>query len=165
MNIIYVAVAALVVQTQAKTTLSSLSNIAKEAPAPAQTNVLNSDFLTGFESGIFLREKEEQIKEYGCPKAGVSMEEFRKVKEMMPAITTMIGVMRSEDKEMKNMMESLTLFVNHLDELIGVFDSSYNGGDFCAGLTFGQVGSKLLYNIASLIIEQNVKSLKTSKKQ
>jgi hypothetical protein len=113
--------------------------------APAQTNVLNSDFLTGFESGIFLRDKEEQVKEYGCPKAEVSMNEFKKLKEMLPAITMMVGVMKDGDAEMKNMLDSLTLFVNHLDELIGVFDASYNGGDFCAGLTFGQAGSNLLY--------------------
>ena len=49
-----------------------------KAPA-VQTNMLTGDFLTGFESGIFLRDKPEQVKEYGCPKAEVKMEEFKKV--------------------------------------------------------------------------------------
>ena len=100
-------------------------------------NVLTGDFLTGFESGILLREKQEQLNEYGCPAAAVSMAEFQKVKEMLPAVTTMLGIMKQDDVEMKNMMEGLTIFVNHLDELIGVFDAKYTGGDFCAGLTFG----------------------------
>ena len=65
------------------------------------------------------------------------MEEFKKVKEMLPAVTTMLGIMKADDREMMNMLESLTLFVNHLDELIGVFEVDYTGGDFCAGLTFG----------------------------
>ena len=34
-------------------------------------NVLTGDFLTGFESGIFLRDKPDQIKEYSCPKARI----------------------------------------------------------------------------------------------
>ena len=34
-------------------------------------NVLTGDFLTGFESGIFLRDKPDQIKEYSCPKAKI----------------------------------------------------------------------------------------------
>jgi len=131
---------------------------------PAQTNILTSDFLTGFESGIFLREKEDQIKEYGCPKAEVKLEEFKKVKDMLPAVTTMVGIMNQNDPEMKHMLESLTLFVNHLDELIGVFDNEYSGGDFCAGLTFGQAGSNLLYKMASIIINENVKALNKNKK-
>ena len=48
----------------------------KSSPAPSSSSggfgsFLNSDFITGFESGIFLRAQPEQIKEYGCPKASV----------------------------------------------------------------------------------------------
>ena len=123
--------------------------------------------MTGFESGIYLREKEDQMKEYGCPKASVSMDQFKKVREMLPAVTSMLGVMNGNDgdNEIKNMMESVTLFVNHLDELIGVFDSSYNGGDFCAGLTFGSAGSNLLHKTASLIINENIKKYKKKTKE
>ena len=32
---------------------------------------LTGDFLTGFESGIFLRESEEQYNDYNCPKAQI----------------------------------------------------------------------------------------------
>ena len=64
---------------------------------------------------------------------------------------------------MKHMLESLTIFVNHLDELIGVFDATYTGGDFCAGLTFGNSGSNLLYNMASVLIHENIKSYKKNK--
>ena len=132
-------------------------------PAPAQTNILTGDFITGFESGIFLREREDELKEYGCPKAMINLEGFTKVKEMLPAVTTMVGVMNQNDPEMKSMLETLTLFVNHLDELIGVFDADYTGGDFCAGLTFGQAGSNMLYKIASMIIHENIKQMEKTK--
>ena len=164
MRFTQIALACIIGQTQAGQSLTDLvtANVAK-ATSGAATNVLTGDFLTGFESGIFLREKPDQIKEYGCPKAQVEMAEFKKVKEMLPAVTTMLGIMKQDDIEMKNMMESLSIFVNHLDELIGVFDAKYTGGDFCAGLTFGQAGSNLLYTMASVIISENIKAYKSSK--
>ena len=74
---------------------------------------------------------------------------------MLPAVKGMIGLMNKDDTEMINMFESVELFLNHLDELIGVFDSTYEGGDFCAGLTFGYSGSNLLFKIAEEIITRN----------
>lgn len=72
--------------------------------------------------------------------------------------------MMKDQPEMKNMLETIKTFVDHLDELIGVFDPLYTGGDFCAGLTFGQAGSNMLYRIASVIIHANVKNLKKNSK-
>ena len=85
---------------------------------------------------------------------------------MIPAVTQIISVMNKEgDDEMENMLNSFSLFVDHLDELIGVFDADYNGGQFCAGLTFGQSGSNLLYKIAELIINSHIKSTDAHKKK
>jgi hypothetical protein len=75
---------------------------------------------------------------------------------MLPAVKAMVGLMNKDDTEMINMFDSVELFINHLDELIGVFDSSYEGGDFCAGLTFGYSGSNLLFKIAEEIITRNI---------
>jgi hypothetical protein len=163
-HFIAVAFAALIGSATSQIMLGDLDkDESLKSAAAAQTNILTSDFLTGFESGIFLREKEDQVKEYGCPKAAISMEEFRKMREMIPAVTNMVTLMKGDDEELKNMMESLVMFVDHLDELIGVFDRDYIGGDFCAGLTFGQAGSNLLYKMASMIIHQNVKALNLKK--
>ena len=79
---------------------------------------------------------------------------------MLPAVKSMMGIMNKDDEEMINMIESLTVFLDHLDELIGVFDQSYSGGDFCAGLTFGYKGSNLLFTIAEDIITKNLESMK-----
>ena len=138
--------------------VASTRSAPKSAPAEeiGGANVLTGDFLTGFESGIFLRDKPEQIKEYSCPKAEVNMAEFKKVRKMIPAMTQMISLMKDDDEEMKNMLASLNIFIDHLDELIGVFDPSYNAGDFCAGLTFGSAGSNLLFKMAELIISTHI---------
>ena len=128
---------------------------------------LTGDFLTGFESGIFLRESEEQYNDYNCPKAQIQHDDFQKVKEMLPAVKSMMGIMNKgpDGEEMVNMLESLTVFMNHADELIGVFQTSYTGGDFCAGLTFGYKGSSLLFTIASDIITKNLESANIPKKK
>ena len=110
-----------------------------------------------------MRDKPDQIKEYSCPKAEVKMEEFKKVRKMVPAMTQMITLMKDDDEEMKNMLASLNIFVDHLDELIGVFDPGYTGGDFCAGLTFGAAGSNLLFKMASMIISTHIEMVQAGK--
>ena len=142
--------------------LAFLSFVVCETLAPA--NPLSGDFLTGFESGIFLRQSEAQYKEYDCPKASIQYEDFKKVKDMLPAVKSMMKIMNKDDNEMINMFESLTVFMDHIDELMGVFDYGYTGGDFCAGLTFGYAGSNLLFKIAEDIITKNLESAKIPKK-
>ena len=131
----------------------------------AGVNILEGDFLTGFETGIFLRKDKKQLDEYGCPKAEIKMEEFKKIRDLLPNVKNIIKVMggNSNDKEMDNMLDSLVVFVNHLDELIGVFDAEYNGGDFCAGMTFGASGSNLLFSIAETIVSHAIKSVQKPK--
>jgi hypothetical protein len=34
-------------------------------------------------------------------------------------------------------VETIEIFIMSFDKYMGVFDYSYTGGDFCAGLTFG----------------------------
>ena len=67
--------------------------------------------------------------------------------------------MNREDEEMKNMLDSLQVFIEHLDELVGVFENDYNGGDFCAGLKFGYSGSNLLFTIAQTIIHTTIRTM------
>ncbi len=65
---------------------------------------------------------------------------------------------------MIDMLESLKIFVDHIDELVGVFESDYDGGDFCTGLSFGSAGSNLLFNIAESVINHTVKANDNSEK-
>ena len=58
------------------------------------------------------------------------------------------------------MMDSLEIFINHIDELVGVFENDYDGGDFCCGLKFAFSGSNLLFSIAETIVTHAVKQMK-----
>ena len=62
-------------------------------PSPNGINVLEGDFLTGFETGIFLRKDKAQLDEYGCPKAEIKQDEFKKIKDLLPNVKNIIGVM------------------------------------------------------------------------
>ena len=84
---------------------------------------------------------------------------------MLPAVKSMMQIMNKgpDGEEMVNMLESLTVFIDHMDELVGVFQTGYTGGDFCAGLTFGFKGSNLLFTIANDLITKNLEDMKKNK--
>ena len=83
---------------------------------------------------------------------------------MWPSVSSIITTMNEKDEELKNMMDSLNIFIDHVDELVGVFDNDYNGGAFCQGLRFGFNGSNLLFNIAEAIVSHTVKTLQNKGK-
>merc|ERR1712046_172656 len=137
----------------------ALANTSR-APVKNEGAHLTGNFLTGFETGIVLRKSPEQMKEYACPKAEIKMEEFRKVKDLLPAVTNIIKGLNKDDVELAHMLQTVEVLLDHMDELIGVFDMKYNGGDFCAGLTFGSKGSELLFKMAETFIHQSIKDMK-----
>ena len=53
-----------------------------------------------------------------------------------------------ENPVVEEMITTVETFVGNFDKFIGVFDSNYKGGDFCAGLTFGMQGSLMLEKVA-----------------
>ena len=69
----------------------------------------------------------------------------------------MIGGGGKPDPTITEIMDTLELFVGSFDKFIGVFDKEYSGGDFCAGLTFGMQGSKMLEKVATMLYETHLK--------
>ena len=57
----------------------------------------------------------------------------------------------------KEILDTVEAFVGSLDKFIGVFDESYGGGDFCAGLTFGMQGMEMLEKVAKNLYEDHIK--------
>lgn len=129
------------------------------APVAKPLQPLNDDFVVGFETGIFLRKDSDAMEEYKCPAAEIKIAEFQKVKKMWPSVSQIIVTMNDKDEELNNMMESLNIFITHIDELVGVFENDYNGGDFCAGLKFGYNGSNLLSSIAETIVTHHISKM------
>ena len=59
--------------------------------------------------------------------------------------------------EIDDIIDTIELFVDSFDTFIAVFDKHYEGGDFCAGLTFGMQGMNTLEKVASNLYEHHVK--------
>ena len=113
---------------------------------------MSSDFLTGFESGIFLRDNEKQFQEFGCPDNEVDSQELAAFKAGLEPIKAVASVVTgmggpgaaSQTVIIHEIIETIETFVSSFDKFIGVFDNDYAGGDFCAGITFGMQGTQML---------------------
>ena len=60
--------------------------------------------------------------------------------------------------ELNDIIDTVELFVDSFDTFIAVFDKNYEGGDFCAGMTFGMRGMNMLEKIAGTLYEHHLKS-------
>ena len=120
---------------------------------------LTTDFLTGFESGVFMRNNTKQFDEYGCPDEHVDSDEFKAFKQAWQQVKALKQLMGDGMKgvQVDEILESVELFVGSFDKFIGVFDDSYTGGDFCSGLTFGMEGAKMLEKMATTLYETHLK--------
>ena len=111
-------------------------------------------FLTGFDTGIVLRKASAPIDDYSCPKAkGAHVEKLQMIKGLWPMAESFMKSHGFEDgmglsDQFYRMIEMMEQLLLHADELTSVFAPDYDGGDFCAGLTFGYSGSHLLYLMA-----------------
>ena len=123
---------------------------------------LTTDFLTGFESGIFLRDSTAKFEEYGCPETHAEASELGEMKKLIPGfkdITKLLNGGRSDGHILEEIIETMELFIGSFDKFIGVFDADYSGGDFCAGLTFGMQGTVLLEKVATTLYQTHLKNM------
>ena len=58
----------------------------------------------------------------------------------------------------EEILVSVEAFAGTLDKFIGVFDATYAGGDFCAGITFGMEGMSMIEKLAQTLYEEHIKS-------
>ena len=62
-------------------------------------------------------------------------------------MATLLGGGDKDSKQavlINEIIDSVETFVSSFDKFIGVFDNDYAGGDFCAGITFGMYGTRML---------------------
>ena len=115
---------------------------------------LNGDFITGFESGIFLRDNENIYEEYGCtrPKLQKGLDNLDQIMGPVKLMGTLI-----KDQNVQSILATVEVFIESLSNLLAVF-TGYDGGDFCQGLIFGSTGAQMLTNVAkTLVAMSNIK--------
>ena len=121
----------------------------------------DSDFMKGFETGIMMRSKDSELKDYGC----VVPDEFRTdLKEVFETIIAALDTIKSflpEDVHIKNGFSMLMEFINSLNYLIIVLqpDSDEFLDMYCRGMIFGLKGSSLLVRISNLVRNTQVENV------
>jgi hypothetical protein len=70
-------------------------------------------------------------------------------------IITPVKLMASmqQDQRIKNIANSIGTFVTSLIDMMAVFATDYDAGDFCRGLIFGRDGAGMLYEIAQSFVD------------
>ena len=98
----------------------------------------SDDFVSGFESGIFLRTKEDR-EEYGCPEPHSDSAALMGLPDMMTPLKMMTAFV--QDQNIKAIVDIVGVFIESVSQLMAVFMNQYEGDDFCSGLIFGSNGA------------------------
>ena len=114
----------------------------------------DSEFMRGFETGLFLRTKGGTVEEYGCsePKAKNKGAEqaFNTIKgaiDMAKGTLSLDPIIDQSLNMVVDFLEGLFYFVNILNP------AGYKHLDqYCTGMVFGLQGSKLLVKVANTLV-------------
>lgn len=105
---------------------------------------ITSEFMSGAQTGIFLSSEEEFV-DYSCPEPEMSAQVENYINmynsaKMMMGITTKNKKVKAGEPEpevnpMAAFFAKIDLFKDQVGTIMSVMDESYEGGDFCSGLT------------------------------
>ena len=115
----------------------------------------DSEFMKGYETGIFLRTKGGSVEEYGCkPAEGVdSSGASNAIDTIQMAISTAKGSLPDEPM-LHDALDMINEFLTSLKYFIVILTPK-KGVDidmYCTGLIFGNQGSKMLVRFANILI-------------
>ena len=112
---------------------------------------LNQEFLQGFDTGILVRSDNRAFKDFQCPIPDVRNEGLKKLNQLTGPMK-MAATFANND-QLTALTNSLETFVSSMQDMMGVFNADYDGGDFCKGLIFGRDGSNMLYEVAQTFVD------------
>jgi hypothetical protein len=119
---------------------------------------MKGEFISGFETGVFMRGQPKMLKQYGCKEPSK--------KEINPALKTLEDGIKPAAMMAKSLKQKplimvtdvIQMFLKDVQNLLAVFDDSYKGGNYCSGIIFGMSGADMLIGISQKAIElQGVK--------
>ena len=117
--------------------------IAAATVAATAHAAVNADFVSGVQTGAFIG-SEAQFMDYSCPfpetsqKVDQYMGMYNMAKTMMPPKSKKVSKNGADDSnDINAMFDKFDQYADQIGVLISVMEPSYEGGDFCAGLTVG----------------------------
>ena len=115
----------------------------------------DSDFMRGFETGLFLRTKGGSVEEYGCQMPeDIGKQSMQKAFDV---VKSNINMARNNLKLDPVIDKALNTVMNFLDGLYQFFTILSPSGreqldQYCTGMIFGLQGSKVLVKVANTLI-------------
>ena len=111
---------------------------------------LSSDFISGFETGAFIRNDDNAFADYSCPKPEIVKNQgfLSQINDMIAPMKLMAGMVKGQDQKLSSIIGVIEPFLLSINEITAIFGGNYDGGDFCSGLIFGKDSSKMLTSIA-----------------
>jgi len=102
-------------------------------------NKLDGEFLSGFESGLLVRNDARAFRDFNCETPESDSALLQQITQIITPLK-LAAQMTKQDK-FNTMIERVDTLVVSLNDMSGVFSKTYDGGDFCKGLIFGRDGA------------------------
>jgi hypothetical protein len=102
-------------------------------------NKLDGEFLSGFESGLLVRNDARAFRDFNCETPESESAFLQQITQIVTPLK-LAAQMAKQDKFI-TMIERVDTLVVSLNDMSGVFSKTYDGGDFCKGLIFGRDGA------------------------
>ena len=116
---------------------------------------LTPDFISGFETGVFLRDDNNALMDYSCPRPESNDVFGKQIKGLITPMKLMGNMM--QDAKVDQIILAVETFASGLIDLMAVFRGDYDYGDFCSGLVFGIDGAKILLALADQFVKHSDK--------
>ena len=119
----------------------------------AESEVLEyqDEFLKGMEAGFFIRNQKEGHRDYQCPDVNVDKNDAKTLNDILTPVKMIIALMKNDTLDgIWSIVLQYVDFIMFSDMLTA---KTYKGSDFCGGLIFGSNGSRMLLEVARMVID------------
>ena len=135
--------------------------IAATAIATAANANINADFMSGFQTGVFIGDF-KGFDDYSCPVPQMT-DKVENYVNMYNMAKNMMGMKQKSGKggnlnknsdPAADVLDRVDLYIDQIGVIMSVMDSEYDGGDFCQGLTMGFEGRQVFQSVAMHAVKE-----------
>merc|ERR1712151_1109045 len=133
--------------------LSMTIALTKESKWASAFNT-DSEFMKGFETGIFLRTKGGKVEEYGCKEAEQADNSVVSTIETIRMAISNAKSALPDEEMLQDALDMIFEFLGSMKYFVAVLSPKFDQevDMYCTGLVFGNQGSKMLVRFANIIV-------------
>ena len=111
----------------------------------------NSDFMQGMENGFLLRDNPEAYKEYECPEVTHHEDWQKKVTTYFEPVKMIVKLVSNDI--FIAFWTVIEILIPGIVDLTATYSNDYKGSNYCSGLMFGMIGTKMLLSVAKQFLK------------